>query len=86
MRFRHEVYDQCFETFYTGTAQCFAPAAATMRLEDTSCDMCRTAVHASVCSACRDFYLNLALESDGGTNADRLPGRPLVVVVEESDD
>ena len=48
--------------------------------------MCRTAVHASVCSACIDFYLNLALESDGGTNADRLPGRPLVVVVEESDD
>ena len=34
----------------------------------------------------RDFYLNLALESDGGTNADRLPERPLVVVVEESDD
>ena len=61
-------------------------ATATMRLEDTSCEMCRTAVHASIYSACRDFYLNLDLESDGGTNADRLPGRPVEVVVEESDD
>ena len=83
MRFRHEVYDQCFETFYNDTAQCFACAAATMPLEDTSCDMCRTAVHASVYYACIDFYLNLALESDGGTNADRLPGGPLAVVLEE---